>query len=241
MVSPIDPIACLKTNRMLTEWFEYPEISDVEHRRLIFEREGLTFEEGNEILSAGAVGEHGELAVRLRTFIGAQTRVRWKGNMSKQETAMRLNEATKMVDPANFKFLDPVVKERTGLELNPLWMMETIVRAGILSPKDQIAALKELASYTHSKAPTINQNTLTVANPEDWLLDLAQSEYKVIGSPGGPELPYENVKFEKGGGSQLETTLVKRRAAIEDLTNRGNSTMAEYEAMMEMDDNGDNS
>lgn len=85
-----------------------------------------------------------------------------------------------MVNPENQKMLPPDVQERTGLEMNPLWMIETLVRGGVLSAKDQVSALKTLAEYTYSKAPTVSHNANVEVSAEDWLQKLAEEEYPEV-------------------------------------------------------------
>lgn len=182
MASPIDPEVCVKTGRLLTEWFEYPEYTDEQIERMACEKHGIAYEDmprGMPFMNPNV--EERDLQRKIYASISALKKRKWPHTMSKQEVHHRLNEATKMVDPSNFKFLPDDVRERTGLEINPLWMMECLVRSGILSPKEQVAALKELAAYTHSKAPSISHSTNTQMKPEDWLFELAKDEYKVIG------------------------------------------------------------
>ena len=98
--------------------------------------------------------------------------------MTQQEIQVRLNEASLMVSEANAKFLPSDTQARTGLELNPLWQMECLVRSGALSPDKQILALKTLAEYTHSKSPSLNQTM--VGKPEDFLMRLAEAEFPTV-------------------------------------------------------------
>lgn len=184
MASPIDPEICVNTGRLLTEWFEFPEYTDEQIERMAAEKHGVTVEEiprewAGKLKDTDP--ERYSLQKKIYGSIASLKKRKWPHTMSQQEVHHRLNEATKMVDPSNFKFLPDDVRERTGLEINPLWMMECLVRSGILNPKEQVAALKELANYTHSKAPSISHSTSTQMKPEDWLFELAKDEYKVIG------------------------------------------------------------
>lgn len=98
--------------------------------------------------------------------------------MTKQEMQVRLDEASKMINPENMKFLPPDMQQRTGLEMNPLWMLECMVRSGALasSPGQMVNALKTLADYTYSKAPSLNQSLIAHASAES-LLDQLAEEY----------------------------------------------------------------
>lgn len=224
MVTPIDPQACLRTGRILTEWFETPEYTDEELKKQALEHHGI--EKAPEgfasRMTPAARLDHN----RIISFVSGKKNTKWAGSMSKQEVAHRLNEATKMVSPDNAKFLDDETRARTGLELNPLWQMETIVRSGVLSPKDQIAALKELAGFTHSKAPTLNQNNNVNSTPEDWLLELAKDQYQTIAAPKLLQ------RREKGNGAQAETIRLRGIAEVNALSEHAALKMAEMEADM---------
>lgn len=226
MASPITPEVCARTGRLMTEWFEYPEYDDEDLRKLAYKEYGLTEEEGDAQYYF-KVGHADELSEKLHKFVVARKSRKWKNNMSKQEVAMRMNEASKMVDPSNYKFLDNDVRERTGLETNPLWMMECLVRSGLLSPKEQIAALKTLAEYTHSKSPSINHNTTTHMNPEDWLVELAKGEYQVLGVH--KPLPAPRQPIELGSGAQAVRNFEVKSVEIAEVVNRGSK---ELDAMM---------
>lgn len=95
-----------------------------------------------------------------------------------------------MVSADNVKFLPPDVQDRTGLELNPLWMMEVLVRGGVLNAKDQVTALKTLADYTHSKAPSINHTAVATQSAEEWLKALAKEEYPEVTIEERKPLPH---------------------------------------------------
>lgn len=179
MVTPIEPLDCVNTGRLLTEWFEYPEYTDEQAREINYKKAGVPpdFKWSDLTTCSPEVAAFQRTVMRLAS---SRKLRKYMHNMTNQEAAMRLNEATKIVSPENFKFLDAATSERTGLEINPLWQMEVLVRSGVLAPKEQVAALKELASYTHSKAPTVNRNLNSEVSPEDWLLELASDQYKVI-------------------------------------------------------------
>lgn len=178
MVSPIDPEMCKNTGRLLTEWFEYPEYTDADLFRLGAEKAGVEYKPVN-MFDPNVSDEDKHNFRRVTGFIAAFKSRKWRYGMTQQEVAARMNEATKMIDPDNYKFLDDETRERTGLEINPLWQLECLVRSGTLTPKEQVAALKELAQYTHSKAPNHNINT-NINAPEDWLLELSKDDYKVV-------------------------------------------------------------
>ena len=222
MASPIDPEMCLNTGRLLTEWFEYPHVTDEDIERMACEKFGTTLEDRPRDATWNLSPEDALLQRRIQNFVTTRKNRKWKQGMTQQEVAHRMNEATKMVDPTNYKFLPDDVRDRTGLEINPLWMMECLVRSGLLSPKEQVAALKELAGYTHSKAPTISHSTTTHMKPEDWLLELAKEEYQevVIEQPKQP--------VEKGMGPEYEKRRLKK---IEEVTALSTFASAEFEAM----------
>jgi hypothetical protein len=83
-----------------------------------------------------------------------------------------------MTGPENAKFLPQEVQDRTGLELNPLWQIEVLVRSGTLAPQNQLSALKSLAEYTHSKSPSLSQQM--TGKPEDFLIQLAEQEFEQV-------------------------------------------------------------
>lgn len=97
------------------------------------------------------------------------------GSKSLQEVQARLNQASRLtLQP---KWLDEATQERTGLELNPLWMLETLIRSGILSKKDQLVALGVLAEYAHSKALTVSLTKVGTSEP---LLSEIAALYPVV-------------------------------------------------------------
>ncbi len=225
MVTPIDPQMCLQTGRILTEWFENAEYTDEELKLQAMEKydikeapTGVGFG-ANHNPSRQAQLDHN----RMTSFVTSKRRSKWSGSMSKQEVAHRMNQATKIISPDNAKFLDPETSARTGLELNPLWQMEVIVRSGVLGPKDQIAALKELAGFTHSKAPTLNKNENTNAAPEDWLLELARDQYQTI----TPLVATQ--RREKGSGPTSERKRLKAIAEVNALSEYVSSELKEIE------------
>jgi hypothetical protein len=231
MVSPIQPEVCLKTGRLLTEWFEFPEYTYEQIEKMACEKYGVAVEDrpmGHAVHLQKTDPEAADLARKINSFIAARKRVAYPNGMSKQEVQYRLNEATKMVSTDNFKFLNDDVRERTGLEINPLWMMECLIRSGTLSPKEQVAALKELAQYTHSKAPSINHTTTTQLNPEDWLLELAKEEYKVIGTD--IPMPQPKTPIEKGTHKWFEKNRAARIAEKDALRSFGQDEMSAMEA-----------
>ncbi|MDQ2066745.1 hypothetical protein Q9295_10180 [Xinfangfangia sp. CPCC 101601] len=207
------PEMCVTTGRLLTEWFEHPEYTDEQLEKMACDHYGIAVEDrpmGMPFRIREEDPEKADLAQKINAFIAARRRRTWPNGMTKQEVQFRLNEATKMIDPTNFKFLPDDVRERTGLEINPLWMMEALVRSGLLTPKEQVAALKELAAYTHSKAPNISHSTTTHLKPEDWLLELAKDEYKVLGKDIPMPQPMQPV--ERGMHVEFEKRQAKRLA-----------------------------
>lgn len=183
MLDPFGPEVCEKTGRLLTEWFEDAEYDKETEKALAKAQLGLPDEwepDAGYMWREGLEPEEQELMRKYFALVSRRAKRKWKYFMSKDEIAWRMNEASKIVNPDNFKFLPPEVQERTGLELNPLWQLELLVRSGTLSPKEQVAALKELAGYTHSKAPTLNQNTNINLKHEDFLLELAKEEYSEV-------------------------------------------------------------
>lgn len=227
MASPIDPEMCMTTGRLLTEWFEYPEYTEEQLEKMACEANGTTPEDRPRGDPMTMDPEDADLQRRINAFISARKRRKWNNAMSSQEVHHRLNEATKMIDPTNFKFLPDDVRDRTGLELNPLWMMECLVRAGLLSPKEQVTALKELAQYTHSKAPSINHNTTTHMKPEDWLLELAKEEYQEI------EIAQPKQPVERGAGKNYEKRMEKRMKETQALIDFSANEMAQMESIVD--------
>ncbi len=235
MTSPIDPEMCIKTGRLLTEWFEYPEYTDEMLERMACEKYGVDYESrprGHAVHLQESDPEAADLIRKINAFKGARRRRVWPNGMTQQEVQYRLNEATKMVDPNNFKFLPDDVRDRTGLEINPLWMMECLVRSGLLSPKEQVAALKELAQYTHSKAPSISHNTTTHMKPEDWLLELAKDEYQVLGKD--IPMPQPMQPIERGMHKTFEKKQEDRRREKMMLLEHNNQEINKL--VQEMDD-----
>lgn len=227
MASPIEPEMCLTTGRLLTEWFEYPEITEEQAMRMACELYGADPENPPK-RTPGKLTEEGELAQKIQNFVTNRVRRRkFPNGMTMLEAQYRLNEATKMVNPDNFKFLPDDVRERTGLEINPLWMMECLVRSGLLTPKEQVVALKELAQYTHSKSPSISHATTTHMKPEDWLLELAKDEYKVLGTD--IPIPQPKQPIERGAGAQYEENRARKIKEASALMVHGSEIYKELE------------
>jgi hypothetical protein len=176
------PEHCPVTGRLLTEWYEHKEYTDEMLTQRVLDELGL-----DEVpTTGGRLVNDPELPEEVREIVYAfhhkrnsYKRRKWKHGMSDSEVAHRMNEATKLVNPDNFKFLDDEARARTGLEINPLWQMEVLYRSGLLPPKEQVALLAKLAEYTHSKAPSINQNT-NINKAEDWLVELANDQYETV-------------------------------------------------------------
>lgn len=225
MAGPIDPTQCKTTGRLLTEWFEYPEFTDEELKQMALARAGVE-SVAPGLKEAMKDPDTHEAFRKYTDFLNSHKRRKWQHNMTKQEVAARMNEATKMIDPSNFKFLDDQTRERTGLEINPLWMMECLIRSGTLSPKEQIAALKELAQYTHSKAPNINHNTNITAS-EDWLLELSKAEYAVVDQ--NPSFQPKQVR-EIGMGAEYEAKRDARVKLMQDTQQLMSDNLAEMSA-----------
>ena len=210
MTSPIDPEMCVTTGRLMTEWFEHPEYTDDQLRAQAAEKQGIKVEDIPQGCFMNLPPEQADLQRKINAYVAGKKRRKWRGAMSQQEVAYRMNEATKMVSPDNYKFLPDDVRERTGLEVNPLWQMECLVRSGILSPKEQIQALTQLAGFTHSKAPNISHTTTTQMKPEDWLLELAKEEYDVLGVDVPIQQPYQPV--ERGAHKRSDKRRARRTA-----------------------------
>lgn len=209
------PEMCVNTGRLLTEWFEYPVFTKQQLREQGMKELGVDeYPEGDPF---NMPKEGAAIQRKISAYVSGKRRRKWKNTMSIQEIHYRMNEATKMIDPDNFKFLNDDIRERTGLEINPLWMMECLVRSGLLAPKEQVTALKELSQYTHSKAPNINLNSNSNVNPEDWLLELAKDEYKVLGVD--IEIPQPLQPVERGAGKNFEKNLLRRTIETVALTN----------------------
>jgi len=222
------------TQRMMTEWFEYPETTKELELEKAKEAHGVgpDYEFPTGVTLSKLTKDELSLMRGINVQASNYKKRRWVHNLSQQEVAMRMNEASKMVSVANAKFLDEDTQKRTGLELNPLWQMETLYRSGILSAKDQLTALKELATYTHSKAPNIVQQTNINASPESWLLELAKDEYEVI-------QPVERrQQAERGSGSTFDARRLTKTRNVASLANFAEAEMAEMESLVdfEMDD-----
>lgn len=223
MSGPLDPEVDPKTGKLITEWFEHPEeLTDEELRQVGVEKFGLSeYPEGPDLTP-----EQRQIQLQINAFVQSRKNRNWPSAYTKQEIQVRLNEAAKIATAQ--KFLPEEVTERTGLQLNPLWMMETLVRSGVLTPKEQVNALKELATYTHSKAPTINHSTTTHMKPEDWLLEIAQEEYQTI------EVPPKKVRVAAGAGAKY---LANQRIAKERMDNLQNFQSEEFSLLeAEVDD-----
>jgi hypothetical protein len=231
MVSPIDPVVCETTGRLLTEWFEFPEYDDKQLWDEALKAHGLTEKPRVPVSESGSAAWH--MQAQVNAFVSRRKQVKFSNNMSKNEVQARLNEATKMVNPDNYKFLNDDVRERTGLEINPLWMMECLVRSGVLSAKEQMAGLRDLAQYTHSKAATVQHNTNTELSSEDWLLELAKEEYKVIDSEKPMRQPL--TPAERGSGKNYESNMKKKAARSQDIQDYANSRLAALEAELDAD------
>ena len=90
---------------------------------------------------------------------------------TKTEVAQAVYDAAPtVVQP---KELPADVQERTGITENPLHAIELMCKADLLAGREKLAALKTLAEYTHSKAPSISESKLAVTRPEDFLAELA--------------------------------------------------------------------
>ncbi len=217
MTGPFDPVVDEDTGRLLTEWFEAPEPpTDEELRQQGCEKYGVEeYPSGSDLTP-----EQRRVMNQINAFVTHRKNRNWPGAYTKQEIQVRLNEASKFVE--HQKFLPAEVQERTGLQLNPLWMMETLVRSGVLTPKEQVGALKELASYTHSKAPSINHSTTTEMRPEDWLLELAKEEYQVVDI---------TPKKEKAGPGSHPMYLSKKRAEAQRINNLQEFQKSELQAV----------
>lgn len=227
MASTIPPEVCLTTGRVLTEWFEYPEYTDAQLEEMACAHAGIDPKDRPKGMRFDMSPEMQAISDKIHSFINSHKRRKWRQGMTQQEVAYRMNEATKMVSPDNYKFLSDDVRERTGLEINPLWMIETLVRSGVLQPKEQVAALKELAAYTHSKAPSISHSTTTHMKPEDWLLELAKEEYQEI------EIAQPKTPLEKGAGKGFEQRRIKKTQEIQALISHGADELAELEAIVD--------
>lgn len=207
-ISPIEPTICKNTGRLLTEWYEHPVLTEEDIKHLAAVTAG--FEDGvpSKFFSDMTSEEKDKFKI-YRGVINSKKSTKFKGGMSRQEVAHRMNEASKMIDPDNHKVLDKATQERTGLELNPLYGIELQIRSGTLSPKDMLTALKTLAEYTHSKAPTV----ATVNNTHSWeahVFDLAkEAGYEVIDVE-------ENVRSEYGMGINYISTMENKVKLLEE-------------------------
>ena len=174
---PIEPIECKHTGRTLTEWFEFPEFTDDEIRQMALVKAELEKPIGKHV--GNMTYEELQKNKIYVSEINKHKRKKYRNGLTKVDVANRLNEASKMVDETNPKYLDKATQERTGLEINPLWQLEVLARSGTLTPKDQLAAWSKLAEHTHSKAATITK-TETTLTMDQLLQDLAKKEYPVI-------------------------------------------------------------
>lgn len=191
--SPIKPMVD-RMGREITEWFQKPAPEPPKPPPK---------------LSGGGPGKiTAELTqqwIEQGRPLGGQGNTKFKGGMTKQEIQVRLDEASKAAEAAmkNPKFLSPELQARTGLEMNPLWMMEVLVRSGTLNPNQMVSALKTLADYTHSKAPSLNQSVNVQMKAEDYLLQLAEQDF--------PTIAVEMVKrAPPGEGKRNEVEKAKR-------------------------------
>lgn len=105
MHTPIQPTECDTTGRLMTEWFEYPELTLDQLKELARRETGVENPVEGKALHLMTPEERADFN-KYHSFINKIKTRRWPGHMSKQEAAARLNEASKMVDPSNFKFLD---------------------------------------------------------------------------------------------------------------------------------------
>lgn len=226
-MTPQGPTMCLTTGRLLTEWFEFPHYTDEQIHQMALDHAGVTEEDRPRGFPKDMSPEMEQIHRKIVAFKNSHSGRKWKNNMTQQEVAMRMNEASKMIDPTNFKFLPDDVRERTGLEVNPLWMIECLVRSGLLTPKEQVAALKELASFTHSKAPSISHNTHMKVDPEDWLLELAKEEYEEI-TPVQPKQP-----IEKGTHKTFEKRMLQKTKEVDAVVSYGNEQIEEMKAIVD--------
>jgi hypothetical protein len=194
VVNPREPEVD-RTGRLITEWFEKPAPEAAPER-------SFTRPEGFGTMT----GELVQQWIAQGRKPGGLGNTKFHGSMSRQEVQVRLDEASKMVSVENVKFLPPDIQARTGLELNPLWMMECLVRSGSLNPNQMVNALRTLTEYTHSKAPSMSQNISLTGKAEDFLLKLAEEEYPQVEvepkkkrkAPGtGPRAEFEKARREK--------------------------------------------
>jgi hypothetical protein len=161
-----------RTGREITEWFQKPA-PEPPKPKVKLER------------SAGPGKITPELTqkwIEQGRPLGGLGNTRFKGGMTKQEMQVRLDEASKAAEEAakNPKFLAPELQARTGLEMNPLWMLEVLVRSGSLNQGQMVNALKTLAEYTYSKAPNLNQSVNVTMKAEDFLLQLAEEDFPTV-------------------------------------------------------------
>jgi hypothetical protein len=220
MASPITPEVCPKTGRLMTEWYEYAELTEEQLDQKVLDELGLTeVPQGDPASILLMPPEFQEIWRAFHTRRSGFKRRKFVNNMSNVEVAARMNEATKIINPDNFKFLPQDVRERTGLEINPLWQMEVMVRAGILGAKDQLSALTTLAAYTHSKAATLSQNTNINLKPEDWLEEIAKDEYETVDDA---EIIQPKQRREKGAGVAYERVRARK--------DEGRQALIEYQA-----------
>ncbi|MBB6253023.1 hypothetical protein [Nitrospirillum iridis] len=105
---------------------------------------------------------------------GGGSRKGVRNGSTRVETEQAMFDAAPLVQAS--KQLPADIQERTGLTINPLYEMELMVRADALGARERLQALKELAAYTHSRAPSIVDSKVEVKRAEDWLDQLAAEE-----------------------------------------------------------------
>lgn len=178
-------VKCDRTGRIMTEWFEAPHLTDEDIKQMALDAAGLS--EPIHKMRFDMTDEEKEQFTAYNKVLASKRNTKFKGGMSKQEVQVRMNEASKLIDPnLNPKFLDKATQDKFGLELNPMWQMEALARSGRLSAKDELAAWAKLAEYTHSKAATITE-TNTKFTLEDYLnksvdeqREAIEAEYTVV-------------------------------------------------------------
>lgn len=184
-----------RTGRLITEWFEKPA-PEPKPPKVHLEKSGAPGSITPELVQRW---------IEQGRPLGGQGNTKFKGGMTKQEIQVRLDEASKAAEEAakNPKFLSPELQARTGLEMNPLWMLEVLVRSGSLNQGQMVNALKTLAEYTYSKAPSLNQSVNVTMKAEDYLLQLANEEMPVVQIEARP-------RAAAGQGSQNARAKAKR-------------------------------
>ena len=91
--------------------------------------------------------------------------------------------------------------------------------------------LVRIDTYTHSKAPNISHTTTTQMKPEDWLIELAKEEYKVVDHETPLQQPMQRV--EAGMGKQHQKRLEKRIIEQENLLSFSADEMSQMEEMID--------